>query len=45
MGVIEFESSVIPYGEKTMIINIHAGHKFESSVIPYGEKTIRLDSQ
>ena len=34
-----FESSVIPYGEKTGDKIYCVEVEFESSVIPYGEKT------
>ena len=34
-----FESSVIPYGSKTITLRLSAPIVFESSVIPYGSKT------
>ena len=40
-----FESSVIPYGEKTQKIHVYSDNKFESSVIPYGEKTEKSSSR
>ena len=38
---IRFESSVIPYGSKTLRVLFAVSSLFESSVIPYGSKTIR----
>ena len=40
MPVGRFESSVIPYGEKTEPCGVSEYAVFESSVIPYGEKTL-----
>ena len=40
--MLAFESSVIPYGEKTMEWRRCAHNPFESSVIPYGEKTVLI---
>ena len=34
-----FESSVISYGSKTIILKVRSIRKFESSVISYGSKT------
>ena len=39
-ATFKFESSVIPYGEKTTCASVIAVGTFESSVIPYGEKTL-----